>query len=64
VTASADRTLRVWDTASGTCLKVVEAHAAAVLGVAFNAQGQVLASSSDDGEVKLWQFPDFECLST
>jgi WD40 repeat protein len=51
---SNDKTIKVWDTATGTLRGTLSGHAGLVLSVAFSPDGQTLASSSDDRTIKLW----------
>ena len=52
-TASADSTIRVWDTDSLRELAVLRWHGEAVNEVSFSADGRWILSASDDGTVKL-----------
>ncbi|MEM9998308.1 MAG: WD40 repeat domain-containing protein, partial [Bacteroidota bacterium] len=54
VTAASDRTLRVYDVASGALVQTLPGHDDYVVSVAWLADGQGLASASYDGTVKLW----------
>jgi WD40 repeat protein/Flp pilus assembly protein TadD len=54
VSASQDRTLKVWDAASGRELLTLAAHAGQVLGVAFSPDGKRIVSGSADKTVKVW----------
>ena len=47
-------TVRVWDPATGVCLRILEGHTGVVLGVAFSPGGTLLASGSDDNMVRVW----------
>ena len=49
--ASADKTLKLWDVQSGKLLRTLEGHTEEVWGVAFAPQGGMLASSSQDKTV-------------
>ncbi|RYP29509.1 hypothetical protein DL767_006699 [Monosporascus sp. MG133] len=51
---SYDRTVKVWDAATGACLSTLEGHGGEVNSVAFSPNGSRLASGSYDGTVKVW----------
>jgi WD40 repeat protein/tRNA A-37 threonylcarbamoyl transferase component Bud32 len=52
--ASWDRTVRVWDAATGKEILALRGHSAGVTSVAFSPGGERLASGSFDGTVKVW----------
>jgi len=63
--ASADKTVRVWDAASGKCLKVLEGHTDIVRSVAhvdIPYPPTRLVSGSDDGTLRVWDVDTGECL--
>src|SRR2546430_434691 len=51
--ASRDRTVKIWDAASGKCLQTFGGHRHSVKSVAFSADDKHLASASRDGIVKI-----------
>jgi WD40 repeat protein len=53
-TASIDSTARVWDPATGDCLRTLTGHAESVDGVAFSPDGRLLATASIDRTAKVW----------
>lgn len=46
--------MRIWDTATGTCLQVLEGHQSRVVQVIFSTDGKHMASASSDGTIRLW----------
>jgi len=64
VSASDDRTLKIWDAKTGKCLQTLEGHGNRVWSVAFSHDSQRLASASDDRTLKIWDAKTGECLLT
>ena len=58
VSASKDRTIRLWNPANGQPLKSLEGHTAWVQGVTFLANGARLATVGADQTVRLWDLTE------
>jgi NB-ARC domain/WD domain, G-beta repeat/Trypsin-like peptidase domain len=54
VSASSDRTLKVWDALTGQLLRTLEGHSDSVSGCAFSPGGQLIVSASYDSTLKVW----------
>ena len=64
VSASWDKTLKIWDVELGTCKATLEGHSGSVCGIDWSIDG-LLASCSCDGAVKIWNpSSSGECLKT
>jgi len=53
--ASRDKTIKLWDVATGEATATLLGHAESVLSVAFSPNGRLLASASDDSSIKVWE---------
>jgi WD40 repeat protein len=53
-TASADRTVRVWDAASGKLLHTLSGHSGPVLALAVSPDGKLLCSGGADQTIRVW----------
>jgi WD40 repeat protein len=58
-----DRTVRIWNSASGQEITILEGHRSGLTCVRFSPDGEFLASLSAD-ELRLWRCRDWECVST
>src|SRR5262249_61278001 len=57
LSGSEDRTLRLWDLASGAELRCLRGHTGPVLSVALAPEGRQALSGSQDGTVRFWALP-------
>jgi len=62
--ASADNTVKLWDTASLREVRTLAGHAQGVKAVAFSRDGCYLASGAIDGQIKLWDVANGHELRT
>lgn len=61
---SIDKTVRLWDPATGAVLHVIEGHKRYVTCCAFSSDGQYLASGSNDKTVMVWKLQSEQQLFT
>jgi WD40 repeat protein len=54
VSGSLDRTIRLWDLATGKERATFRGHATSILSLALAADGRTLASAGSDGAIKVW----------
>ncbi|MEZ6125858.1 MAG: pentapeptide repeat-containing protein [Planctomycetaceae bacterium] len=64
LSASADKTLRVWDAVSGECRLTLNGHTWRVSSGAWSPDGACLLSGSFDGTLKVWDAISGECRLT
>ena len=64
LTASKDKTAKLWSAASGECLRTFMGHENSVWSAVFSADGQQALTASRDGTAKVWSAASGECLLT
>jgi WD40 repeat protein len=62
--ASWDKTVQLWEAATGTCRSTLEGYSSYVTAVAFSSDEQLVASASLDKTVRLWEAATGTCRST
>ena len=64
VSASGDRTVRIWDAATGECIRTLEGHTSYIRSASFSPDGRRIVSASDDNTVRIWDAATGDCLRT
>mmetsp|Transcript_61884 Transcript_61884/g.195560 ORF Transcript_61884/g.195560 Transcript_61884/m.195560 type:complete len:85 (+) Transcript_61884:1293-1547(+) len=55
ITASSDKTCRIWDVNDGNCLQVLEGHTDEIFSCAFNYEGDFIITGSKDNTCRIWR---------
>jgi WD40 repeat protein/GTPase SAR1 family protein len=63
VSGSVDKTVRVWDAATGECVAVLGGHRDRVSGVAVTPDGRHAVSGANDRTVRVWEMESGECVA-
>jgi len=63
VSASRDKTIKIWETSTGYCQKTLRGHEDWVRALAITDDGAVLASAGHDKTIRLWDIAKSECLN-
>uniref|UniRef100_A0A914L6D2 WDR5-like beta-propeller domain-containing protein n=1 Tax=Meloidogyne incognita TaxID=6306 RepID=A0A914L6D2_MELIC len=56
--------VRIWDVRSSTCVRSLPAHSDPISAVGFNRDGSLIATSSYDGLVRIWEAGSGQCITT
>ena len=64
VSGSDDKTLRVWDLASGETVRTLSGHTGAVWAVAVTPDGRQAVSGSEDNTLRVWDLASGETVRT
>ncbi|KAG0061833.1 hypothetical protein BGZ90_003360 [Linnemannia elongata] len=62
VSASGDKTIKVWSFETGECLRTLEGHARGIACIQF--EGNVVVSGSSDQSIKIWDLSTGACINT
>ncbi|MDB9492672.1 DnaJ domain-containing protein [Dolichospermum circinale CS-534/05] len=62
--ASGDKTIRIWQSSTGTIKRTLNGHTDAVLAIAISSDSTILVSGSADKTIKLWNFQTGALLAT
>jgi len=61
---SRDKTIKIWEIATGTCIMTLIGHDNWVRGVEFHPNGQYVMSVSDDKSIKIWDLKQGRATKT
>ncbi|RMF21398.1 MAG: WD40 repeat domain-containing protein, partial [Cyanobacteria bacterium J083] len=62
ITASYDRTIKVWDLVNSNLVYTLKGHTGRIRAIALHPNGKILASTSDDG-IRLWHLPTGQLIT-
>lgn len=57
-------TLRLWDMAAGSCIRILEGHKNNINSIYMSTDGKLALSGSDDSTLKLWDLNTGRCIRT
>jgi dynein assembly factor with WDR repeat domains 1 len=58
ITASSDKTCRLWDTETGDCIQRLQGHVDEIFSCAFNYEGDTIITGSKDNSCRIWKSVD------
>ena len=61
---STDKTIKIWDVATGVCKETLHGHSGEVYSVSFSPDGTLLASGSSDKTIKIWDVATWTEIKT
>merc|ERR1712226_1746957 len=64
LTASEDRTAKIWSTVTGECTMTFRGHKAQVISAVFAPDGETVLTASNDRTAKTWSTATGECIMT
>ena len=64
VTASDDKTIKIWDYLSKSCIQTLESHTNNVLFVVFHPNLPIIISGGEDGTIKIWNSGTYRLENT
>ena len=59
--ASRDKTIKLWEGKSGSCLTTLVGHETWVTGLVFHPSGRFLLSVSEDKSIRIWDLTNGRC---
>jgi platelet-activating factor acetylhydrolase IB subunit alpha len=62
ISGSRDKTIKIWNCASGLCLATFTGHDNWVRGLALHHSGKFLYSCSDDKSIRIWDLSNGNCM--
>ena len=64
ISASWDKTIKIWDSDTGICLNTLEGHSKEVRSIALTLDGRIIVSGFSDRSIKIWDAERGLCLKT